>query len=277
MYRWIPEKIDDTMNIAIRVNRTKNLIKIRRKPKDNYIPFTTQYAGKIFGTKRLNEIDNPTETILINKSSSVFKSIDLILEAYTKDKSKCCFHVHDTQSILMITILAWLGKYIKSITSGSCQYIEAAKVGNILFLDIFGSIHLLLAKPDSFFPHFIPCNCKMCSEIGDLNLYGLNKEGIVLREWHNLLTLCNQGKYWNNVAKNCIDTKEYIRWIEEAILRENTRNRMKIGYAQDTIRFIDIAINDSLKKARKKYAAHFSYSGKGGKSLIEVIRCGHAS
>lgn len=155
--------------------------------------------------------------------NSVLYGMRVILEALDSFSYKYN-HILGVSSFSVIPMLAWMGKYFKTLTSDSSSVMRQA--GNsCIFVNRPGktpyAVQLSNKKLTRHISRTIPCSCPICTRIRYTDIYSLTNFVPYVYPatvWHNAIVVQEYVKYWNNLA-SVMDVKEYQKEISYLLKR----------------------------------------------------------
>lgn len=169
------------------------------------------------------------------------------------------FHVFGIANVLLIPILAWIGRYYE-VTSDSSTHVQSAKNLVMFQLQNFSLKKLRVGQKDcgilrghNEYPN-IPCSCGICSSLSNLELYSKSHSSItpfLFLCMHNINCMAEYSRLWDDLAQN-VTLQQYKELYYKIV--PSSEKRMW----GNTFNYIEDIISLGIQKANKLYSSYLS-------------------
>lgn len=159
-------------------------------------------------------------------------------------------HVLGIGSAKLIPLLAWIGRYVPTLTSDSTSWGAHALARLAAFLSPHGLIYyapvgLAYANRNQLVTR-MPCVCPLCRLVSWMSVYAWpGWVSSTLLMWHNAFVFMDSAKVQAEVAVRCLDADEYISHLRSSGLTNEE--------VLDWIRYVSLFYEVSVKEAERYY------------------------
>ncbi len=169
------------------------------------------------------------------------------------------YHVFGVGNVLLIPILAWIGKYV-SVTSDSSSHLQSGRCsvmfnihGNRFKKVNMGRLADEILQSSSVHP-YVTCNCPICTAINGSEIYyhsNLSNVTHTLNILHNINALTKYSDIWNNFAQT-LSIEEYFKKLCKIVPNKERY------FWKEAIYFINNILEMGLDKASNRNISNLS-------------------
>lgn len=189
-----------------------------------------------------------------------------------KQRKHHAYHLFGFSGRERTPALAWLGRYVQTLTTDSTSWITAARFRRYLTFNPTNGATEPIGVGDNV-PEkerirkgmHCPCNCPFCAKLGYLDYYALPSDAFSERSlsFHNLYVMVQQANFWNHAAQTADSVGEYLELVRWAFGNDPA--------IRTQVEYIEYVAHHGLDKAEQKFHRALAANALGGRLDMNPI------